>query len=81
MNLSPDAVLAELTRLLVQLCVQPRLDLTRDTLLADIPGLDSLRLIQAVALLEEHFDVEVSTLSLEDLHHVGDIVDAIAWSP
>jgi acyl carrier protein len=67
-----------LSSLLSRLCQQPFLALTPDMLLLDIPGIDSLRLLQAVALMEEQFHVEVDVVALEDLHRVHDILEAIA---
>lgn len=66
-----------LAGILSRLCEQEPMTLLPDMLLEDIPGLDSLRLLQAVALMEEHFRVEVDVVALEDLHHVRDILAAI----
>jgi acyl carrier protein len=67
-----------LSRLLRRVCEQERMTLSPDTPLEDIPGIDSLRLLQAVALMEEHFQVEVDVVALEDLHVVADILGAIS---
>jgi hypothetical protein len=48
------------------------------TPLDDIEGLDSLKVIETVALLEDHFAVAVDSLSLDGLTTVGDIVRIIA---
>jgi acyl carrier protein len=74
----PDAVLAELTRLLTRICEHDQAGLSADTTLDEIPGIDSLRLLQAVAHLEERFDVEIDVGALDDLHRVHDIVNAIS---
>lgn len=63
--------------MVAQICEQPALDLRPDTALADIPGIDSLRLLQAIALLEENCAVEIMIPALESVHRVGDVVDAI----
>jgi acyl carrier protein len=72
-----DLVFAALVSLMRRVC-QDRLDgLVPATRLADIGALDSLRTIEVVALLEEHFLVEVDTDLLGDLHTVGDMIAAI----
>jgi acyl carrier protein len=73
----PEAGLLVLARLL-SVPGHERLELSPDMRLADIPGMDSLRTIQAVAMLEEHFNVEVDVVALNDLRRVRDILDAIA---
>jgi acyl carrier protein len=74
----PDAILVELTRLLSRICEHEQTHLSGSTLLEDVPGIDSLRLLQAVASLEEHFGVEIDVVALEDLTRVQDILDAIS---
>jgi acyl-coenzyme A synthetase/AMP-(fatty) acid ligase/acyl carrier protein len=76
--MTASAVLSELTGMLCRLCEQDRLQLSPDTHLADIPGLDSLRLLQAAALLEERFQVEIDVVALENLHRVSDVLALIA---
>ena len=67
-----------LTGILSRLCEHTPMTLSPDMLLEDIPGIDSLRLLQAVALMEEHFRVEVDVVALEDLRIVRDILAAIS---
>jgi acyl carrier protein len=74
----PKDVLGELTTLLRRLCEHDDMELTADTWIDDIPGIDSLRLLQAVAHLEEHFHVEVDVAALTGLNRVQDILDAIS---
>ena len=78
MNPPPDAILAELTTLLRRICEDDRIELSADTRLEDVPGLDSLRRLQAVAHLEEHFGVEIDVVALDNLCCVQDILNAIA---
>jgi len=77
-HVPPRAILDVLARLLGRLCEQDDPSLSPDMLLEDIPGIDSLRLLQAVALLEEHFQVEIDVVALNDLYRVQDILDAIS---
>ena len=67
-NPDPVIILIELTLLLRRICENETLELSPDTSLADIPGLDSLRVLQSVAHLEEHFQVEIDVAALDDLH-------------
>jgi acyl carrier protein len=64
--------------LLRQQTGHPLRDLTVGSLLADIPGLDSLRIVEAVGLAEQLLRVEIETSLLENLVTIGDIVDALA---
>ena len=48
-----------------------------ETKLDDVPGIDSLRLLQAVARLEETFRVEIDVVTLNHLETVRDVLDAI----
>jgi acyl carrier protein len=77
MTPDPEAVFSELGRLLRRVCDHPIPDLSADTLLEQIPGIDSLRLLQIVAHLEEHFDVEIEIGALDDLSRARDIVRAV----
>jgi acyl carrier protein len=74
---NPDAILIELGTLLRRICAHEMPDLTPDTPLDEIPGIDSLRLLQAIAHLEEHFNVEIDVAALDDLVRVQDIVTAV----
>lgn len=76
-GMSQAVVLSAFADLLAQVCEQAPLDLRPDTVLADIPGIDSLRLLEAIALLEENYMVEIMIPALDDLRHVGDVVTAI----
>jgi acyl carrier protein len=73
-----ETILGAFSGVLSRLCEQAQLEVSPDMLLADIPGIDSLRLLQAVALLEEHFRVEIDVVALEELNRVSDLLDAIS---
>jgi hypothetical protein len=73
-----DSILAELGTLLRRTCQYGEFELSVETWIADIPGIDSLRTLQAVAHLEEHFGVEVDLEALNNLLRVQDIVGAIS---
>ena len=72
-----DIVLAELTRLLTRICEHDQSGLSQSVKIEDIPGIDSLRVLQAIAHLEEEFQVEVEIEALGRLIVVRDILDAI----
>ena len=67
-----------LAGLLRRLCEQPLPELAPDTALAEIDGLDSVRLLEAVALLEEAMGVEFPTQALDGLEHVADLLRLMA---
>ena len=54
------------------------LELAGETRLDNIPDVDSLRLLHAVAHLEERFEVEIDTVALDDMRCVRDILNAVA---
>ncbi len=76
-----DVILTVLTNILRRLCELDRLELSPDMPLVDIPGIDSLRILQTVALAEEHFRMEIDVVALENLHRVRDVMNAIAPAP
>jgi len=78
MTTDPAAVLAAFTGQLRALCHAPDMALTADTPLREIPGIDSLRLLQAIAHLEDRFQVEIDLAALERPKSVADILDAVA---
>jgi acyl carrier protein len=65
---------ALLAALLRELCEDPLPGLTPATPLADIPGLDSVRLLEAVAMLEERLGVELALEGLDRLETPADII-------
>jgi acyl carrier protein len=77
-ELCQEIILAELARSLRQICEQSQPELHPATMLDDLPGIDSLRLLQAVAYLEQHFRVEIDVVALDDLSSVQDILNAIS---
>jgi acyl carrier protein len=79
MSLPPrEAILGEFTKLLRRICEHDEMEIAAGTLLDDIPGIDSLRLLQAVAHLEDHFHVEIDTAALGDLRRVRDVLNAVS---
>jgi acyl carrier protein len=77
-GLDPEAIFIELGKILRRVCAHEMPDLTPNTPLDEIPDIDSLRLLQAVAHLEEHFQVEIDVAALDDLSRVRDILNALA---
>ena len=64
--------------MLCRVCGQAAVALPEDLLLAEVPNIDSLRLLQAIALLEEQFSIEIEVVALERLQRVRDIVAIIS---
>ena len=76
--LRQELILAELARSLRRICEHSLPGLRADTVLEGLPGIDSLRLLQAVANLEQHFHVEIDVVALDDLSSVQDILNAVS---
>ncbi len=74
---TPNDVSASTLAVLREVCRQPNLVASLDTGLDEIADLDSLSVMEAVALLESRFGVEVDTGALNHLGTVGDIVDLV----
>ena len=70
-------VLAETADLLREICRAPGLPLDPTSRLEEIEPLDSLRLMETVAMLEDRFHVEIETGVLDSLVTVDDIVDLV----
>jgi acyl carrier protein len=60
-----------------KLCRHPLPDLTPETHLDELPGMDSLRVLQAIALMEEQFGVEIDVAALDRMYQVRDILRAV----
>jgi acyl carrier protein len=69
-----DAVAAALR----SICQNPLPELTPETHLDELPGMDSLRVLHVVAMMEERFGVEIDVGALESLRQVQDILRAVA---
>ncbi|MGD0430039.1 MAG: acyl carrier protein [Acetobacteraceae bacterium] len=77
-ELSQDIILAELARSLRRICELSQPELRADMVLGDLPGINSLRLLQAVAYLEQYFHVEIDVVALDELTRVQDILNAVS---
>lgn len=76
--LEPDVVLAAVVRILEQVSRRKQPGCAMDTELHALDAVDSLRLLETVALAEEHFGVQVDTGGLGQIETVGDIVRLVA---
>jgi acyl carrier protein len=70
-------VVAQLGATVRRLATQPALEVTEATALAEIENLDSLRILEAIALVEAEFGVEIDTAGLDTFETAGDVVRAI----
>ena len=74
----PEAIATAVSDMLCRVCERAAVALPQDLPLADVPNIDSLRLLQTIALLEEQFSIEIDVVALERLHRVRDIVELIS---
>ncbi len=80
MFLAPQAnrpVLAEVTAILRDVLDDPGIELTPDTVAADVPGWDSMAHIALVVEAECRFGIIFQAAEIEALHHVGDLLRLI----
>jgi acyl carrier protein len=71
-------LLALVIATLREVCPEAPPGLDAATRLAAVSGLDSLRLLETVALAEERLGTQIDTARLERLRTLGDIADALA---
>jgi acyl carrier protein len=74
---SSEADFAAVAVSLRKLCQDPLAGLTSETYLDELPGMDSLRVLHAIAMIEEQFGVEIDVAALDGMQQVGDIVQAV----
>lgn len=74
----PQAVLTTVVRIVEKVTQRPQPGAAMETQLWALDGLDSLRLLETVALAEETFGVLVETGGLGQLETLGDIVRLVA---
>lgn len=68
-----DAVAAIVRRI----CQNPLPGLAPDTYLDELPGMDSLRVLHIVAMMEEQFGVEIDVAALDRIYQVQDVLHAV----
>jgi acyl carrier protein len=74
----PEAIARAVSDMRCRVCERTTVALPQDLPLADVPNIDSLRLLQAIALLEEQFSIEIEVVALERLHQIRDVVEIIS---
>ena len=72
-----DPLLAALAGMMPGITGMATGELRAETLLEEVPGLDSLRLMELLATAENRFGLELDPADLEDLLRLGDIVTAL----
>ena len=70
--------LAKLSTIMRDVLDDPSVTLTRDTTAADIVGWDSMTNITFVVEVERQFGVKFKTAEIEEMSHVGDMLDIVA---
>ncbi|HQT75901.1 MAG TPA: acyl carrier protein [Rhodopila sp.] len=73
---SHDAEFAAVAQILRTVCRSELPRLTAETRLDELPRMDSLLMMQVVAMVEEYFAVEIDLDALEHLATVHDIAQA-----
>lgn len=77
-SLDHEAVLQVVVAIVARVTKRPQPAAAMDTMLFELDALDSLRLLETVALAEEHFGVQIDTGGLGQIETVGDIVRLVA---
>ena len=75
--LATRPVLAEVTAILREILDDPDIELTPDSVAADVPGWDSMAHIALVVEAECRFGITFQAAEIEALHQVGDLVRLI----
>ena len=55
----------------------PELAVTRETVAADVPGWDSVAMVDMILAAEEHFGIQLGSQDMDRITSVGDMVDVI----
>jgi acyl carrier protein len=77
-DIDRQAILMAFTGQLRRVCECEDIVVSPDTNLEAIPQIDSLRLLLAIAHLEQQFGVEIDVAAFDSFRHVGDILSAVA---
>jgi acyl carrier protein len=77
-DIDRQAILMTFTAQLRRVCECDDIVVSADTNLEDIQQIDSLRLLLAIAHLEEQFRVEIDVAAFDSFTHVGDVLRAVA---
>ena len=70
----PAQVLAVVLQIIESVTGQPQPGVTAQSAIDTLDSVDSLRLLEIIALSEEHFGVETDTGGFDNIDTVGDIV-------
>jgi acyl carrier protein len=71
------AVLERVSYVIRNVLRRPDLHITPRTRAPDVPGWDSFAMIAIIIEVQDAFEVELTTDSLDEMHNVGDLVRAI----
>jgi acyl carrier protein len=72
-----DGVFGTVAATFRHVCQHPLPELSPDTYLDELPGMDSLRVLHLIAALEEQFGVDIDVAALDRLYQVRDVLDAV----
>jgi acyl carrier protein len=72
-----DAEFTTVAAALRKLCQDPLPGLSAETYLDELPGMDSLRMLHAIASIEEQHGIEIDVAALDGMHQVQDVMNAV----
>ncbi|MBS1028334.1 acyl carrier protein [Gluconobacter albidus] len=70
-------VAVQITKIFQDVFDDPDLLLKDETTARDIPGWDSVAMINIIVAIEEHFNIRLKTREIEGLKSVGDLYEAV----
>lgn len=76
--MSRDEALVRVTEVFRDVFDDDDLVVRRDMVAADIPGWDSLKMINLLVAIEAQLGVRLRSSEVDKLHCIGDIVDIVA---
>ena len=73
-----EQIYVELNRIFSDVFLRDDIALTPQTTAADIEGWDSFAQIEIILAAQERFGIKLTTVEIDSLRRVGDLVQAIA---
>jgi acyl carrier protein len=76
-NGTADAAFDMVAATFRHVCQHPLPELSPDTYLDELPGMDSLRVLHLIAAWEDQLGVDIDVAALDRLYQVRDVLDAV----
>ncbi|MBF0875666.1 acyl carrier protein [Gluconobacter cerevisiae] len=70
-------VVEQITKIFQDVFDDPNLTLKDDTTAQDVPGWDSVAMINIIVAIEEHFNIRLKTREIDGLKSVGDLYETV----